>query len=290
MQTAGPYTVVLTAGVSPRSGKRITVRGLTNYVHCDVVYPAPILSDAPPLVFVTPVPGMAGKGVAKFTHVGSPGAWSGFRVVCAVLDIGRNEFVGGLERFPYVGGTGLNYHVCVFGDPTPLPGSGDFGLRLFGPKGEVFFDSRAAFVPFRSLLSNWAYRSRFDQNASVNFVGTGGYYDYFTISNGYWGNGNWNWRKQCDQYMHYFTHPWGVADGSLGVLVSAMHDTQLVLDNGYDDHYLVRSGGIIGWRTLDRAVIDWSLPIGAAQHAGFSAATIDSFGILTADFSRVPPV
>lgn len=234
---------------------------------CTVIYPRAITTALPPMVFGVPNPYFSGGGIGRFSHVGVPGNWTGFRVVFIdSLFYRKSEFDYG--HTAKVGQhTGWSYRVCGFDAP---PSNDRFGLRLWADDGKLVFDSGWPIVPFRGLLKNWQ-------------AAGGGY--YFTTP--YWGNSFWNSTEidDADRYGIY-RHAWGATDGQMGVLISQLCTMVVLADTG-KRNTRIKTIPMIGFESLSRTHLTCTLAYGTIQHAGTAGPALSNFGLLTADFSRI---
>lgn len=233
---------------------------------CEVAYPQVITTDFPPMVFGVPNPYFTGGGIGRFSHVGQPGSWTGFRVVFITslfYRVGKFQYGYSAAIGQH---TGWSYRVCGFDAP---PSKDRFGLRLWAADGKLVFDSGWAIAPFRGLLKNW-------QQAG------GGYYAPLA----YWGDSFFGstYIDDADRYGVYH-HSWGVADGQLGVLISQLCTMVVLADTGERDSR-IKTIPMIGFDGLDRTNLVCTLAYGTIQHAGTAGPALSNFGLLTADFSK----
>lgn len=238
-----------------------------HYGYCKVTYDAPIADQFPPFVFATPSSGSKGA-FGLFTHDGVPGAWTGFHVLYIPVMTYQNG------KRPAVGeDTGWDYHVCKFGDS---PSSERWGLRTWNSKGQLTFDSSWDLVPFRRLLTGWTK------------TGGGKYGGNNPRSNHYWGNYNYNDDKGCDVAWELYSHPWGVENGTLGVMISALSALRCTADVGYKaaGNFDFSTAPMVGFTGLDRSTINASVMFGTIQHASTVYPAMNSFALMTADFAH----
>lgn len=252
--------------------------------HCEVVYPQPVKTELPPLVFGTPG-GLAGDvSIGLFSHIGVRGNWTGFRMLflgrleARIYGFGSGSSSTHGERNVAVGDwTGWTYHVCVAEAAPPVDGRG-FGLRIFSTAGDIIFDSNWKIVPFRGLLANWS---------EIGWPGS----PYPTAAS------NRSFPLLCDgrrtsqdidvdPVSEYYAHPWGGADGSLGILLSSCGAMSQYVDFG--KHIRVYAVPMFGFRGSDRSRIICWVNFGYPQHKSATAGqALNGWGLLTADLSRV---
>lgn len=261
-----PVLVQLLSGdlrVTRRFGNAYNAQGAGS---CAVTYPEPITTFDPPMVFGVPNPTFAGGGIGRFSHIGRPGYWTGFRVVFTnYLDYRAQQFDPN-NALKIGQQTGWSYRVCTFRAP---PSQDRFGLRLFDAEGQLVFDSGWPIVPFRGLLKSWA-------------AAGGGYYDPIP----YWGDSFYNSTPidDADRYGTY-RHAWGVQDGEMGVLISSLCTMVVLADTG-SKNTRIKTIPMIGFTSQERYYLTCTLTYGTIQHAGTAGPALSSFGLLTADFSR----
>lgn len=101
----------------------------------------------PPWLFLR---GGNGGYLMGLKFIGSPGAWTGFKLH-ACSDIEHNH-----------GLSGRNYGTYQFivGEWTVKKSTEDFGLRLWNEDGALTFDSGARMIHLRYQFKTWAYSSR----------------------------------------------------------------------------------------------------------------------------------
>lgn len=236
-----------------------------HYGYCQVTYPEVITDPHPPFVFATP--SSAAKGaMGLFAHTGAPGAWTGFSVLYIPVMTYQNG------KRPAVGtDTGWDYHVCKFGD---APSNERWGMRVWNSVGKLTFDSSWDVVPFRSLLTGWTKIS-------------GGKYGGGNINaNHYWGNSVYNGYKDSDVAYEVYSHPWGVENGTLGVMISSLSALRCTADVGYSDDYQFTTAPMVGFLGADRKTINASVCFGHLQHASTVYPAMNSFALMTADFAH----
>lgn len=234
---------------------------------CSVTYPWVVKTVEPPMVFAVPNGKWHIGGIGRFSHLGTPGNWTGFRMI--YIDTIRYEtdkFDYGHKR-PVGHQTGWSYRVCGFDAP---PSNVEYGMRMWDKNKKLIFDSGWTIIPFRGLLKSWAQTN------------SGGYY----APNAYWGNSFWN-STQIDDADRYglYQHAWGVVDGRLGVLVSQLCAMIVRADTG-DHDTSIMTFPMIGFLNSDRTYLYCSLAYGTIQHAGTAGPALNTFGLLTADFSK----
>nr|WP_298166497.1 hypothetical protein [uncultured Pseudomonas sp.] len=233
---------------------------------CLVSYGRTFTTQHPPMVFAVPNLKFEGGAIGRFSHIGVPGAWTGFRVIF----ITSIRYTHGEFDYRYAASigqsTGWSYRVCGFEAPES---DDEWGMRVWDAKGKLIFDSGWAITPFRGLLKDW-------QQAG------GGYYQ--TVP--YWGESFWN-STQIDDANRYglYRHAWGARDGEMGILLSQLCTMVVMADTG-DKNTRIKTIPMIGFENMERTHISCSLAYGTIQHAGTAGPALNNFGLLTADFSR----
>ncbi|WXL27767.1 hypothetical protein WG219_10070 [Ectopseudomonas mendocina] len=233
---------------------------------CLISYGRAFTTLHPPMVFGVPNLYYKGGAVGRFSHIGRPGAWTGFRVIFITSIRYTHDTFNYIYAAQIGQHTGWSYRVCGF----EAPQSGDeYGMRVWDGKGKLVFDSGWPITPFRGLLKNW-------QQAE------GGYY----TPGAYWGSSFWNSTSidDADRYGLY-RHAWGARDGDMGILLSQLCTMVVMADTG-DKNTQIKTIPMIGFEGVDRANISCSLAYGTIQHAGTAGPALNNFGLLTADFSR----
>lgn len=232
------------------------------YGWCEIQYPAMITTQLPPFVFGVPN-GAARGGIGMFAHVGSPGAWTGFK--CCILGY---LWGGNRPRVLLGHDPGWDYRVCTFGAP---PSRDEYGMRIWDEQGQLVFDAGWPLVFFRELLTTWS---------ALN-TGT----RYYNIRD-YWGNPVSG--GDVDEVMQVFGCPWGYQDGQAGVLLSSLSNAQVRGDTG-DDNTTVSVPPFIGLAATSRSRIHVSYMYGLFQHPCTAGGTLPHYRFLTADFSKAGP-
>lgn len=234
---------------------------------CEVTYPAPLRCYLPPMVFGVPTPAASNKGIGYFCHRGSPGYWTGFTLLVTktlFANYGTGAMYSGFD-------SGWQYRVCVFantGVDIPIKDGRNTGLRLFNSRGECVFDSRWPLVPFRNLLSSWVSQGMTRRYAVEE----------------YWGNRFV--RGDVDYVLAMGAHYWGVQDSERqGLLLSSLGALPFRHDTGKRD---VTTPAIVtvGFAGGDRSYIHSVAYMGASQHPNGDVSAMNTWRILTADFSR----
>lgn len=234
-----------------------------HYVFCTVRYPGIINETEPPFVFAIPTDNAVG-GFGMFTHTGTPGAWTGFTVVY----IPKLAYQGGYA--PAVGtDTGWEFAVCAYGAP---PSEEDYGLRMWDANQRVIYDSTWDIVPFRNLLTGWSFH--FNGKYGGNNLN----------NNRYWGCDNFSDQVACDTAYEVYKHPWGAANGSLGVLISSLAAFRGQADVGSWTETFY-SAPMVGFLDKTRTNIHASVMFGVIQHTGTVYPMLNSFALMTADFT-----
>lgn len=248
-------------------GKRRNVT--PSYGYCTVTYPTRITTQLPPMVFAVPTASANNTGIGLFCHRGSPGAWTGFSVM-----ITNSLFASSTSPISPGFNSGWTYRVCVFGEPgvvrpgTSLAAGMNIGCRVWDSKGGKVFDSNWPYVPFRGLLDAWTLSSYSRTYAIIE---------------------HWGWRfvnGASDQVLIRGSHPWGYANGTVGFLISALSAIPVRFDRGTND---ITTSAIVtmGFSSSARDVI-WSVVYeGLAQHPSGDVSAMNSWRILTADFTWV---
>lgn len=257
-----PKPIITTRRTGAREDRRVELGCAPSmYGYSRVIYPSPIYSDAPPMVFATPTGSADDKGLGLFSHIGSPGRWDGFSVL-----VTPSLFALNTTQPPLGFDSGWTYRVCVFGDPGNFSRTDSYGLRLFAEDGSLNFDSNWPIVPFRGQLAGWT-RSSFTRH-----------YNIF----GYWGDRPVSGDE--DYVLIKGTHPWGDHTGKLGLLLSAVGCIPLSHDVG--DYNYAHAGVItVGFHGGVRDHI-WAVAYeGASQHPAGDFSAMSAWNILTADFS-----
>lgn len=254
--------------VNSRASKRWSWQPNPSYGYCEVQYPQPIRSQVPPLVFGVPTPACDNKGLGFFQHRGNSGNWTGFSILITPRLFADSSAVAGIGF-----DSGWEYSVCVFGDPgVSRPGSSNYGLALFDADGNSVFNSNWPFVPFRGLLAGWVLNS----------------YTRSYALQSYWGNDWYERSKRYDFVLAKGTHTWGARDGNLGFLISSLGCVPVRADSGYKNRYPVRDCVVTMGFPDNRRDQLWSVTYyGGAQHPSANINAINSWKILTADFSHL---
>lgn len=228
------------------------------YAWCEVVYPTPVTSGPPPLVFAVPAGGNTSLGM--FSHRGGPGAWTGFAVLVC-----RDLFM--LETSPYRSGTyaGWEYRVCGFGQPGSY-GLDEWGLRIL-KEGRILFDSAWPIVKFDGLMTAWNFQGFRHYDAG----------EYWTTRRVY-GSSDWA--------LATGTHTWGPPDGEKGFLLSSLGSIKTLVDVG-DDDVAITCCVLMGFAGTDRSKI-WAVsPFGSAQHPAGNLDMMRQWNVLTATFKGI---
>lgn len=237
------------------------------YGMCEVTYPKAVTTQLPPMVFAVPTAGANNRGLGYFCHRGTPGAWTGFTVLSTrQLFASWNSPAMALDQ-----DTGWEYRVCIFGNSgmeLPIKDNRNTGLRLFNATGACVFDSRWPLVPFRDLLTRWQL-SDFTRQ-------------YDTL--GYWGTRFV--RGDVDHVLAKGYHPWGASDAQKkGFLLSSLGALPFRHDTGKRD---VTTPAVVtmGFPDSGRTNI-WAVAfMGDSQHPAGNVSAMNTWRILTADFSR----
>lgn len=117
------------------------------------VFPAPILSQEPPLVFCRPTT-VAGVAVISLFRVdGSPGNWTGFYL--------RTESV-------YVAQPNGKYFVAMFASKP----SASFGLRIWDGTASLLYDSGTQAAVLTNAYQNWQYKNSVRLSDGVSYRNT----------------------------------------------------------------------------------------------------------------------
>lgn len=237
-----------------------------SYGYCEVSYPEPIRDHMPPMVFGVPTATCSNKGIGLFQHRGGPGNWTGFSIV-----VTRTLFLDNNSSINLGFDSGWEYRVCVFGDPgVNRSGSSNYGLNLFDKDGRPTFSSNWPFVPFRGVLSGWRLSSF-----------TRWYSPYR-----YWFNAEVS-GANTDYVLAKGTHAWGATDGRLGMLISSLGCIPVRADVGRSRDHTQDSVVLMGFPDSSRSNI-WSVTVyGLAQHPSANMNAMNSWRILTADFTYV---
>jgi hypothetical protein len=100
------------------------------------VFARPVTSVDPPIVFIRPDAGVMQVPISVW-FTGGPGNWTGFSMKASVV----NASLSGL------------YFVAAWASM----GTAAYGMRLWGPSGELVYDSGAPAVVVTYAAGNWAY-------------------------------------------------------------------------------------------------------------------------------------
>jgi len=241
--------------------------GPVGYGWCVISYPSAVTTQLPPMVFATPNHPTYAVGIGMFSHIGTPGKWTGFK--CGVLD----ELWGGTQprtkgsapTLPIGCDSQWEYRVCTFGGP---PSGEKYGMRIWDKTGELVFDSGWQLVFFSQLLSNWTQLNTGTRNYNMER---------------YWGNEYSG--GSSDQVMQVFSSPWGHSDGNAGILISSAAVTQVLGDIG-SANAVVPTPPFIGFTSSSRATIQMSFMYGLFQHPCTAAGVLPYYRFMTADFSK----
>lgn len=104
-------------------------------------FPTVCTTQQPPLIFVRPTWASQGENLSfKCGVIGSPGAWTGFRLVN-----GNTTQVSKLDWFAAVW--------------APLTASGSYGMRIRDPSGNVCFHSSSQLVKFSRFITSWTLKT-----------------------------------------------------------------------------------------------------------------------------------
>lgn len=255
------------------------------YAYCRVTYKAPVRSQPPPMVFGVPSGGADDIVIGLFSHIGSPGSWTGFWLFFGskLADIqykqGSKLYRNTGRNFRIGDYTGWNYAVCTAEVGSPVYGG--YGLRIFDDTGAgVVFDSNWPIAPFRNLLTGWEATGAPGNPYPIGVHGqsTGGYFAcYSGVAHDYW---------DSDHVVEYYRHPWGAVNGALGILISSLGAMSQWVD--YGNHMEVRTAPLIGFSGGRRDYIYCMLQFGWPQHKSATGGQgLNGYGLLTADFSLV---
>lgn len=111
---------------------RLVILYSARYDPIGAVFPTPITSQEPPLVFARPDSSASFQGVQL---LGAPGYWTGW----------RNEWPGN------VSGT---YFLAAY-EAKPVE---SYGLRLWGADSKLLFDNGAPCAQFTTVITEWIFR------------------------------------------------------------------------------------------------------------------------------------
>lgn len=251
-----------------QKGRLTSTRSLGGYGFCVVNYIKPVATTFPPLVFGTPTPESNGKGIGLFSHIGSPGNWTGFSVVAVRTLFGSSGSAIGVGF-----NTGWDYHACVFGHPGVAPDT-SYGMEIYEEDGKAtLFSSTWDLVFFKNLMQSWSHNS-FTRSYSMG---------------AYWGNQHYNAHVSWDAVIAKATHPWQSADGDTGVMLSSLGAIPLRADVGFKDDHTQDCAVMIGFPDAGRSQLWASIFYGGAQHPSADVRALNSFKLLMGDFSRINP-
>lgn len=231
-----------------------------SYGYCEVTYPKPVTSQAPPLVFGVPTDRAADKGIGMFTHRGRPGGWIGFCVLISGTLFATSDALMTLGF-----DSGWEYSVCWFGEAGSA-GYAEYGMRLYDSNGKAIYDSAWPVVQFRGLLEAWTL-SEF-----TRFYQVGRYWGYRHVAG------------DEDSVLAKGFHTWGAADGAQGFLLASLGRIATQLDVGI---YNKKVGAIVmvGFPTSARDNL-WAVAFfGRGQHPSGDLTDMNRWRMLIADFS-----
>lgn len=117
----------------------------------DIYFSRPYRTTEPPWLFMR---GGGGGFLMGVKFIGGPGSWIGFRFH-ACGDVRHNH-----------GLAGRNYGVWQFmvGEWGVHYSSDKYGLRIWGPNGQLLYDAGVRFISMKYQFQQWRYRSRHSDN------------------------------------------------------------------------------------------------------------------------------
>lgn len=102
-----------------------------------VTFPSPITTQEPPCIFIRNTPSKPNDAYTEMPMTGSPGNWTGFQI-----------WAGNINSRPEG-----KWFAAVFGSVA----QSQFGMRLWGPSGQIVFDSGSTPVVVTKASQSWAY-------------------------------------------------------------------------------------------------------------------------------------
>lgn len=234
------------------------------YGYCNVVYPTPVYSSIPPMVFGVPTETANQAGLALFCHRGKPGAWTGFSVMigCDINLMSTQAMTVGFD-------SGWEYHVCGFGLSGQY-GMDQYGLRIWDALGDIIYDSAWPVVKFQGLMAAWTH------TGFTRAYATGAYWEP---------NSNYDEHGvDYDYVLAQGQHTWGHANRTKGVMISSLGLTNFLVDFGANNRN-VSAVTFIGFSGAGRTVLKATAVVGKAQHPGGDLSNMRRWNMLTADFT-----
>lgn len=244
---------------------------------CQVNYPETYNYQSPPIVIGAPTGALANDiSIGLFTHLGLPGAWTGFRIhyMGYIGRRGANGYATYGKGATIGLNTGWRYHVCTL---EPFSSGVTWGMKVLSESQKVIYDSGWPIVPFRQLLKNWRHIA-----TPLNPYTEPVYNPYIHEC---WYQRSFEGYKG-DLVDELYEHDWGWPDGQLGIMLSSLSGLSQYVDYGSFERVTVAP--FVGFIGSDRSRIICWMDFGIPQHKSATAGNaLNNWGLLTADVRQV---